>query len=82
MTRCAILLRDKSRLLEGFINPWIKLNGCRVIFCESVISHLASFHHPLLERFSNKSVNNIADVRPWHLADLFHDWESINDFSE
>jgi len=65
--------------LECLIGAFVEFDSGVVNGCEPLISFLAALHHPLFEFISDEGVDDVADIVPWHLANLAEDGESIND---
>ena len=50
-----------------------------MILCKVLVPLLAALGDPLCECITGERVDNVADVLPWHLADLPHDWQGVLD---
>ena len=50
-----------------------------MVLLESVVAVLAALEDPVREGSANEGVDNVADVRSWHLADLSDNGERIDD---
>ena len=82
MATSAFLLRDEGGGAEGSSYLWVANDSSGVIVGEPVVPRLDPLHHPLLECLTNEGVDDVADILPWHLADLTHARERVDDLSE
>ena len=57
----------------------VEEDGCVVAGHQPGIPLITAFLHPVGEGLANPGVDDVANVAPWHLPDLTHDREGVDD---
>ena len=58
------------------------MDGGVVVIRQPLVTGLAMVHNPLLESLTGESVDNVAEILPWHLLALFPNRQRVDDLLE